>query len=109
MATELDRDNYDSEVIGSKVPVLVDFWGPRCGPCMALMPAVEDLEKEYGPRLKVAKVNAAENRMLCAKLRVMGLPTFLLYNKGAEARRLSGEKISVQEIRTAIEAVLTEP
>lgn len=106
MATELNRDNYDSEVIDSKVPVLVDFWGPRCGPCLALMPAVENLEEEYGARLKVAKVNAAENRMLCAKLRVMGLPTFLLYKNGSEASRLSGEKITVQEIKAAVEAVL---
>ena len=56
---------------------MVDFWGPQCRPCLALMPAVEHLEKEYAGKIKVAKVNAAENRMLCAKLRVIGLPAYL--------------------------------
>ena len=68
MAIDLNRDNYDSEVLGSKEPGLVDFWGPQCQPCLALMPAIERLEKDYAGRVKVAKVNAVENRMLCAKV-----------------------------------------
>jgi thioredoxin 1 len=106
MATELNRDNYDSEVIDSQVPVLVDFWGPRCGPCLALMPFVEGLEGEFGGRIKVAKVNAVENRMLCAKLRVLGLPTFLLYKKGSEVTRLTGEQITRNDLTKAIRSVL---
>ena len=106
MAVDLNRDNYESEIAGSDKPMLVDFWGPRCGPCMALMPAVEELEREFGDRLKVAKLNAAENRMLCAKLRVLGLPTFLLYKNGAEVKRLTGESITREELREAIKAVL---
>ncbi len=106
MAVELNRDNYESEIAQSDKPVLVDFWGPRCGPCLALMPTVEELEKEFGDKLKVAKLNAAENRMLCAKLRVLGLPTFLLYKDGAEVRRLIGESITKDELREAIRAVI---
>ena len=106
MAVDLNRDNYEGEIASSDKPMLVDFWGPRCGPCMALMPAVEELEKEYGDRLKVAKLNAAENRMLCAKLRVLGLPTFLLYKNGTEVKRLTGESITREELREAIKAVL---
>ncbi|MBW2031349.1 MAG: thioredoxin, partial [Deltaproteobacteria bacterium] len=90
MAIELNRDNYESEVSQSDKPVLVDFWGPQCRPCLALMTSVEELEKEYEGRLKVAKLNAAENRMLCARLRVMGLPTFLFYRDGVEVKRMSG-------------------
>ena len=70
------------------------------------MPSVEELEKDYGERLKVAKLNAAENRMLCAKLRVMGLPTYLLYKDGVEVDRLTGEEITINEIKEAVDAML---
>ena len=106
MAVELNRDNYEDEVNGSEKPVLVDFWGPRCGPCIALMPSVEELEKTYEGKLKVAKLNATVNRMLCAKLRVMGLPTFLFYKDGVEVDRLTGESVSISEIKAAVDAML---
>ena len=106
MALDLSRDNYESEVLKSKEPVLVDFWGPQCRPCLALMPAVERLEKDYAGRLKVTKVNAAENRMLCAKLRVLGLPTYILYKDGNEVNRLTGDNITEGDIRNAIEVIV---
>jgi thioredoxin 1 len=104
---EVNRDNFEKEVVEPKGLVLVDFWGPRCKPCLALMPAVEKLEKDYANKLKVAKVNAAENRMLCAKLRVMGLPTFLLYRNGVEVNRLVGDQISESDLSKAINVALT--
>ena len=106
MAVELNRDNFESEILGSKEPVLVDFWGPQCRPCLALMPAVERLEKDYAGRLKVAKVNATENRMLCARLRVLGLPTYLFYKGGTEVNRLTGDDITETDIIEAINAAL---
>ena len=106
MTIELNRDNYETEVNQSDKPVLVDFWGPRCGPCMTLMPSVEELEKEYEGKLKVAKLNAEGNRMLCARLRVMGLPTFLFYKGGEEVKRISGEDITKNQIKEAIEEML---
>ena len=107
MASDLNRDNYEQEVLQAKEPVLVDFWGPQCKPCLALMPVVEELEKDYAGRLKVTKLNAAENRMLCAKLRVLGLPTYLFYKNGAEVNRLTGESITRGDIEEAIKAVLS--
>ncbi len=106
MAIELNRDNYEAETLKSETPVLVDFWGPQCRPCLALMPGIEAMEKTYAGRLKVAKVNATQNRMLCARLRVMGLPTFILYQKGIESQRLTGEELKLEEIRSAVEVVL---
>ncbi len=106
MAIELNRDNYESEVLQSKEPVLVDFWGPQCRPCLALMPAVEQLEKDYAGRLKVAKVNATQSRMLCAKLRVLGLPTYLFYKNGNEVNRLTGDNITERDLSEAINAAL---
>jgi thioredoxin 1 len=107
LAVELNADNYDAEVIKSTVPVMVDFWGPQCRPCLALMPAVEQLEEEYAGKIKVAKLNpAAGNRMLCARLRVLSLPTFLFYKDGVEAKRLSGDSITRSDLLQAISEVV---
>ncbi len=106
MPIELNRDNYETEVNGSDIPVLVDFWGPRCGPCLALMPSVEAMEKEYKGKLKVTKLNATENRMLCAKLRVMSLPTFLFYKGGTEVKRMNGEEITKDQIKETIDEII---
>ena len=103
---ELNRDNYEDETGQSGQPVLVDFWGDKCGPCMALMPAVEKMEEEYSGRLKVTKVNAYENRMLCARLRVLGLPTYIVYKDGDEVTRITGEQTTITEIKAAVEAAL---
>ena len=78
MALELNRDNYEDETGKSDLPVLVDFWGEQCVPCMALNPAVQKIEQDYAGKLKVGKVNAPLNRMLCARLRVLSMPTFIL-------------------------------
>lgn len=74
-------------------PVLVDFWGPRCGPCLKLMPWVEKLADELAQNdsARIVKLNTAENRRLAMDLRVMGLPTFALYSDGQEVERLTGD------------------
>jgi len=106
LAIELNRDNYEIEVLQSKEPVMVDFWGPQCRPCLALMPAVERLEQEYAGKIKVAKVNAVENRMLCARLRVLGLPAYLFYKGGVEINRLTGEHVTEGDLVEAINTVV---
>jgi thioredoxin 1 len=106
VALNVDRDSYEAAVFKTEETILVDFWGPQCLPCLALNPAVESLEKEFLGRVKVAKVNAAENRMLCAKLRVLGLPTFIIYKAGEEVKRLTGNTVTEKEMREAVKAVL---
>ena len=103
---ELNRDNYEAEVVESKSPVMVDFWGPECRPCLALMPAVERLEKEYAGKVRIGKVNAMENRMLCAKLRVLGLPAYLFYKDGVEINRLAGDNITESDLKEAIKTMI---
>ena len=71
--------------------VLVDFWGPRCQPCLAMMPTIAQLEEEAGGAVRVVKVNAGENRQVCRDLRVFGLPTYVLMRDGVELERLSGQ------------------
>ena len=71
--------------------VFVDFWGPRCQPCLAMMPTIAKLEEDSGSAVRVVKVNSAENRDVCRELRVFGLPTYVLMRNGEELERLSGE------------------
>lgn len=80
--------------------VLVDFWGPRCQPCLQMMPTVEKLEEDSAGAVNVVKVNASENRDVCRELRVFGLPTYLLLRDGEELERLSGE-VSKEDIEKA--------
>jgi thioredoxin 1 len=108
VSTELNRDNYEAETAGGGA-VLVDFWGPQCKPCLALTPGIEQLEKDYAARLKVGKVDATHNRMLCARLRVMSLPAFILYRDGAEQALLTGEDLKITEIRAAVQSLLGAP
>jgi len=70
------------------------------------MPAVEKLEQDYAGRLKIIKVNAVENRMLCAKLRVLSLPTFLVYKDGTEVNRLMGDHLTRNHLVEAIDAAV---
>ena len=107
MPIELNHDNYENETLQSAEPVLVDFWGPLCRPCLAIMPAVEKLAKNYAGKITVGKVDVSQNRMLCARLRVMSVPTFILYKDGAEQNRLVGEDITESDLKKAIDAVIT--
>jgi thioredoxin 1 len=91
MIGEITKDNFDHEVVESRLPVLVDFWGPRCTNCLALMPDVEAMASEHSGVLKVAKVDASQNRRLCLNLRVLSLPTYLIFKDGKEVERLVGE------------------
>jgi thioredoxin 1 len=100
MAVEATPDTFGNLVADGNV--LVDFWGPRCQPCLALMPAVEALEAAYDGRLRLVKVNAPENRDVCRELKVIGLPTYVLYRNGAEVERLTGNP-SRADIEAAVE------
>jgi thioredoxin 1 len=102
MAIEVNADTFEKEVVRSETPVLVDFWGPQCAPCLALMPQVERLQEKYGEKLKISKIDASKNRRLCLNLKVLGLPTFLLYKNGKEVDRLTGNGLKIDEIEEAV-------
>lgn len=103
--TELTKENFDQEVLNSDLPVLVDFWGPKCVPCLGLMPVVEELAAKYAGRVKFCKVNTAENRRLAIQVRVMSLPAFQFYKAGALAAELQGD-FGQEEIEEKINALL---
>jgi thioredoxin 1 len=103
---EVNKDNFEDEIVKSQLPAVVDLWGPKCGPCLALMPKVEELASGYDGKLKFGKLNVAENRRLCATLRVMGVPTFLFYKGGEIKSRLSGDDVTIESIRENAEGLL---
>lgn len=103
---EIDKDNFESEVTGSATPVVLDFWGPQCGPCLALMPDVEKLADSYGDKLKICKVNVAGNRRLCISLKVMSVPTFLFFKGGECVDRLVGDDVSLEAIKAKADQLL---
>ncbi|MDR2893377.1 MAG: thioredoxin [Deltaproteobacteria bacterium] len=104
---EINKDNYETEVAQSAMPVVVDFWGPQCGPCLALMPEVEKLAAELDGKVKVCKVNIADgNRRLCINLKVMSVPTFLFVKGGEILDRLSGEEVNIEAIKAKANALL---
>ncbi len=101
---EINTATFQDQVLESEKPVLVDFWGPRCQPCIALMPAVEALAAQNAERLKVVKVNAnaRENWELCRTQSVMGLPAYLIFRDGKEVKRIAGAMVTRE---TLVEAV----
>ena len=76
------EDTFEPNVLKSDVPVLVDYWAEWCGPCKALAPLLEDLAKDYGGKLKVAKVNVDENQQLARKYNIKAIPTLMLFKDG---------------------------
>jgi thioredoxin 1 len=86
--------------------VLVDIWGPQCQPCLALMPAVEQLAETYADRVRFLSVNAPENRKVCRDLRVAGLPAYLTLRDGVEVERLTSNGTTPEQIQQAIVRLL---
>jgi thioredoxin 1 len=89
MPVDATPDTYKE--LTSEGSVFVDFWGPRCQPCIAMMPTIAALEEEAGGAIRVVKVDSTQNREVCRELRVFGLPTYILLRDGEELERLSGD------------------
>jgi thioredoxin 1 len=87
---ELNKDNFDSEVLQAAGAVLVDFWGEKCEPCRALMPEVHKLAEQYEGRIKFCSLNTTDNRRLAISQKVLGLPTFIVYKNGEKVKEISG-------------------
>ncbi|HCA41286.1 MAG TPA: thiol reductase thioredoxin [Aminobacterium sp.] len=103
---ELTKENFDAEVKESSLPVLVDFWGPKCGPCMALLPNVHKMAEEYEGKVKFCSVDVSQNRRVAINNRVMGLPTFLFWKEGKEVARISGADVTLEAIKENVEKLL---
>lgn len=87
---EIDDSSFDTEVIQSDIPVLVDFWAPWCGPCKAIAPMVEELAGSYGDRVKFAKCNVDDNPVTPGKFGIRAIPTLIFFKEGNVVDQITG-------------------
>ncbi len=101
---EVTDANFQSEVLDSDVPVIVDFWAAWCGPCRMVGPIVEEIAQDQAGKVKVMKLNVDENRETATKYGIMSIPTILLFDKGAVSKQVVGampKSALVQELGLA--------
>ncbi|MBI1337763.1 MAG: thioredoxin [Phycisphaera sp.] len=87
---ELTDDNFESEVVQSDKPVLVDFWAEWCMPCRMLAPTIDELAKEFDGKVKVGKVDTDSNRDVSVKFGISAIPTIMLFKDGQVVRKFVG-------------------
>jgi len=87
---DVTDESFETEVLESDVPVLVDYWAPWCGPCRMAAPVLEKIADEYEGRLKVCKLNVDENREIATQHRIMSIPTMFLFKDGAMVDQITG-------------------
>ena len=102
---EVEAGNWQSEVTGSNIPVLVDFWAEWCGPCKAIAPALDEMSTELAGKLKIGKVNVDVSPELAGQFGVRSIPTLLLIKNGKIEHSMIGAK-SKAAMKSEIEPFL---
>ena len=96
---EVSDDNFESEIVKSEIPSMVDFWAEWCGPCKKVGPVVEELAAEYEGKIKIAKMDVDSNRQTPAKFGIRNIPTLILFKNGEVVNTIVGAqpKTSIEE------------
>lgn len=105
MSKAITDAEFESEVLQSDIPVMVDFWAPWCGPCKAMLPILEELESEYSGKVKIVKMNVDENMETPGKFTVMSIPTFIFFKGGDAVATVVGAK-SKEDMKKELDALL---
>jgi thioredoxin 1 len=100
---EVSNDNFESEVVNSEKPVLVDFWAEWCGPCKQIAPVVEEIDGEHSDKLKVCKMDVDANRETAVQFGIRSIPTLLIFKNGEVAGSQIGA-VSKQQLLEFIQA-----
>jgi len=87
---EIEDNSFDTEVLQSDKPVLVDFWAPWCGPCKAIGPLVEELSETFGDKVKFAKCNVDNNPVTPGKFGIKAIPTLIFFKDGNVVEQITG-------------------
>ena len=90
MPARIAESDFDSEVLKSGLPVLVDFYSDSCIPCKRMSPVLSQLESEYGDKIRIVKVNINFEKNLVEKYQIQAAPTLVLFNNGVEVSRIRG-------------------
>lgn len=99
---EVDKTNFEDEVLKAEGLVLVDFWSPSCEPCKALMPNVHELAVKYADAAKFCSLDTAGNRRLAISQKVLGLPTIAFYKAGNKIAELSGGDFTIDDVEAKL-------
>ena len=102
---EIEDGSFDSEVLQSDKPVLVDFWAPWCGPCKAIGPVVEELSETFGEKVKFAKCNVDNNPVTPGKFGIKAIPTLIFFKEGDVVEQITG-MVAKSKLEEAINKLL---
>jgi thioredoxin 1 len=105
MALNLTETNFQSEVIDSSVPVLVDFWAEWCGPCKMIGPVIDQVSSELAGQAKVGKVNVDEARDLAVKYNVRSIPLLLFFKNGEVKDQIVGANVTKDQLKAKLLAL----
>ena len=106
MLTEINEANFKSEVLDSKIPVLVDFWGEFCAPCKVLLPVLDQLAGELDGKAKIVKIDAHANASISVRYGVRAVPNLIFFKDGEVREQFVGAAITKQELRNKLESIM---